>query len=147
MRHCTIDADSRIVSLVNYPASKAGCLAQASFANLVSTSRVSEFAPPSLQKPLSYVVGWCCCLGWIAGVPSCCVQLAGMVQTMILLMHPEADVSRLYQATLLLYCFLVLCVGFNIFCAQQLPLAEGILLFVHVLGFFVSKFPSHSLPF
>ncbi|CAK1355822.1 unnamed protein product [Cercospora beticola] len=98
---------------------------------------VSEFAPPSLQKPLSYVVGWCCCLGWIAGVPSCCVQLAGMVQTMILLMHPEADVSRLYQATLLLYCFLVLCVGFNIFCAQQLPLAEGILLFVHVLGFFV----------
>ncbi|KAM3418600.1 Glucan 1,3-beta-glucosidase [Cercospora zeina] len=112
------DADLRIVSLF-------------------SLSRVSEFAPPSLQKPLSYVVGWCCCLGWIAGVPSCCVQLAGMVQTMILLMNPEADVSRLYQATLLLYCFLVLCVGFNIFCAQQLPLAEGILLFVHVLGFFV----------
>lgn len=98
---------------------------------------VSEFAPPSLQKPLSYVVGWCCCLGWIAGVPSCCVQLSGMVQTMVLLVSPEADISRLWQSTLLLYCFLFLAVGFNIFCAQQLPLAEGILLFVHVLGFFV----------
>ncbi|USW48103.1 Putative amino acid/polyamine transporter I [Septoria linicola] len=98
---------------------------------------VSEFAPEALQKPLSYVVGWCCCLGWIAGVPSCCVQLAGMVQTMVLLIHPDANVSQLWQATLLLYCFLFLAVGFNIFCARQLPLAEGILLFVHVLGFFV----------
>ena len=62
-----------------------------------------------------------------------------MVQTMVLLISPDADVSRLWQSTLLLYCFLLLAVGFNIFCAQQLPLAEGILLFVHVLGFFVSR--------
>lgn len=76
--------------------------------------QVSEFAPPSLQKPLSYVVGWSCCLGWIAGVPSCCVQLGGMVQTMVLLVHPDANVSELWQSTLLLYCFLLLAVGFNI---------------------------------
>ncbi|KAF2214872.1 hypothetical protein CERZMDRAFT_110431 [Cercospora zeae-maydis SCOH1-5] len=105
---------------------------------IASLAEMASLAPTAGgQKPLSYVVGWCYCLGWIAGVPSCCVQLAGMVETMILLMDPEADVSRLYQATLLLYCFLVLCIGFNIFCTQQLPLAEGILLFVHVLGFFV----------
>ncbi|KAF2172958.1 hypothetical protein M409DRAFT_49461 [Zasmidium cellare ATCC 36951] len=98
---------------------------------------VSEFAPPSLQKPLSYVVGWCCCLGWIAGVPSCCVQLAGMVQTMVLLVHPNADVGQLWQTTLLLYCFIALAVAFNIFFAQHLPLAEGIILFVHIFAFFV----------
>lgn len=114
---------------------------------------VSEFAPPSLQKPLSYVVGWCCCLGWIAGVPSCCVQLAGMVTTvshlaragrcdtehlqMVLLVHPNADVNQLWQATLLLFCFIVMAAAFNIFFAQHLPLAEGIILFAHIFGFFV----------
>lgn len=66
-----------------------------------------------------------------------------MVQTMVLLVSPEADISRLWQSTLLLYCFLFLAVGFNIFCAQQLPLAEGILLFVHVLGFFVGRHGYH----
>lgn len=99
--------------------------------------QVSEFAPASLQKPLSYVVGWCCCLGWIAGVPSCCVQLAGMVEAMIKLVHPDADVSQLWQVTLLLWCFIMLAVGFNIFFARHLPLTEGIILFLHVFGFFV----------
>ncbi|SMR44927.1 unnamed protein product [Zymoseptoria tritici ST99CH_3D1] len=98
---------------------------------------VSEFAPHNVQKPLSYIVGWCCCLGWIAGVPSCCVQLAGMVQGLILLVNPNANVGELWQATLLLYCFVLMAVGFNIFCAQHLPLAEGVLLCVHVFGFFV----------
>ncbi|CZT22710.1 related to amino acid transporters [Ramularia collo-cygni] len=98
---------------------------------------VSEFAPPSLQKPLSYVVGWCCCLGWIAGVPSCCVQLAGMVQGLVVLVNPAANVSDPWKTTLILYAFILLAVGFNIFCAQHLPLAEGVLLFVHVFGFFV----------
>lgn len=71
------------------------------------------------------------------GVPSCCLQLSGMVQTMVLLVHPGANVNQLWQVTLMMYCFLALAVGFNIFCAQHLPLAEGILLFVHVFAFFV----------
>lgn len=97
---------------------------------------VSEFAPPAFQKPLSYVVGWCCCLGWIAGVPSCCIQLAGMVQEMVKLVYPLASVDELWKTTLLLYCFCFLAVGFNIFFAQHLPLAEGIILFAHVFAFF-----------
>ena len=31
---------------------------------------VSEFAPPSTQKILSYVIGWFCVLGWQAGIVS-----------------------------------------------------------------------------
>lgn len=58
-------------------------------------------------------------------MPSCCVQLAGMVQGLILLVNPNANVGELWQATLLLYCFVLMAVGFNIFCAQHLPLAEG----------------------
>ncbi|KAK0304625.1 hypothetical protein LTR82_017132 [Friedmanniomyces endolithicus] len=97
---------------------------------------VSEFAPPSLQKPLSYVVGWCCCLGWIAGIPSCGIQLAGVVQAMVLLVNPNADVGKLWQSTLLVFLFVLLTVGFNVFFAHHLPLAEGIVLFLHVFAFF-----------
>ncbi|KAK3724871.1 hypothetical protein LTR37_000919 [Vermiconidia calcicola] len=97
---------------------------------------VSEFAPPRFQKSLSYVVGWCCCLGWIAGIPACGLQLAGIVQDMVLLVHPEAAVTTLWQTTLILFLFVMLTVGFNIFFAHHLPLAEGIILFAHVFGFF-----------
>lgn len=95
-----------------------------------------EFAPRNYQKGLSYVVGWCSCLGWLAGIPSCGIQLAGIVQEMVLLVHPEADVSTLWQTTLLTFAMVVLTVAFNIFFAQHLPLAEGIILFAHVFGFF-----------
>ena len=101
-----------------------------------NSPKVSEFAPPRYQKPLSYVVGWCCCLGWISGIPSCGLQLAGMVQAMVELVYPEATVDHLWQTTLLVFLFVLLTVGFNIFFARHLPLAEGIVLFVHIFAFF-----------
>lgn len=55
---------------------------------------------------------------------------------MILIMNPDADVSQLWQATLILFAWVLLIVAFNVFLAQQLPLAEGIILIVHVFGFF-----------
>ncbi|WPG98162.1 Hypothetical protein R9X50_00094800 [Acrodontium crateriforme] len=97
---------------------------------------VSEFAPPSLQKSLSYVVGWCCCLGWIAGIPACAFQLAGLVQEMVLLGYPDANIQQLWQQTLIVFLFILLTVGFNIFFAHHLPLMEGIILFLHFFAFF-----------
>jgi choline transport protein len=96
---------------------------------------VSEFAPPSLQKPLSFIVGWCCCLGWIAGIPSCGIQLAGIVQELVVLTRPDLTIE-MWQTTLIIFLFVILTVGFNIVAAQHLPLAEGIILFLHVFGFF-----------
>lgn len=98
--------------------------------------QVSEFAPPKYQKSLSYVVGWCCCLGWISGIPSCGLQLAGVVQEMVILVYPNANVQTLWQTTLMVFLFVVLTVGFNIFFARHLPLAEGVVLFIHVFAFF-----------
>lgn len=95
-----------------------------------------------MQKPLSYIVGWLCCLGWIAGIPSCGIQLAGIVQDMVVLVHPDTGFtsgdtpSELWKATLVVFLFVLLTVGFNIFFAQHLPLAEGIVLFLHIFGFF-----------
>lgn len=55
---------------------------------------------------------------------------------MVLLVNPAADVARLWQTTLIVCLFVLLTVGFNIFFAQHLPLAEGIVLFLHIFGFF-----------
>lgn len=62
--------------------------------------------------------------------------MAGILEAMILLVNPDANVSGLWQTTLIVFLFIILTVCFNIFCAQQLPLAEGMILFVHIFGFF-----------
>ncbi|KAK1060755.1 hypothetical protein LTR33_012836 [Friedmanniomyces endolithicus] len=80
--------------------------------------------------------GWCCCLGWISGIPSCGIQLAGVVQAMVVLVNPNANVETLWETTLLVFFFVLLTVGFNVFFAHHLPLAEGIVLFLHVFAFF-----------
>lgn len=89
-----------------------------------------------MQGPLSYVVGWCCCLGWIAGIPACGLQLAGIVQEMVILIYPDTDITTLWKTTLIVFLFVFLTVGFNVFFARHLPLAEGIVLFLHVFAFF-----------
>lgn len=55
---------------------------------------------------------------------------------MVNLTHTEADYDLAWQATLTVFLFIMLTVGFNIFFARHLPLAEGIVLFLHVFGFF-----------
>jgi choline transport protein len=97
---------------------------------------ISEFAPRPMQKPLSYIVGWLCCLGWVSGVPACGLQLAGIVQEMVKLTYPDADYDTAWQVTLTVFLFIILTVGFNMYFAQHLPLAEGVVLFLHVFGFF-----------
>lgn len=97
---------------------------------------VSEFAPPSFQKSLSYIVGWSAGIGWVSGIPACAQMLSSLVIGMILLVNPEAEIGELWHVTLIMMLWLFLMVGFNIFLAQHLPLAEGIVLVLHVFAFF-----------
>ncbi|KAJ4392761.1 hypothetical protein N0V91_011276 [Didymella pomorum] len=97
---------------------------------------VSEFAPPSFQKSLSYIVGWSAGVGWVSGIPACAQMLSSLVIGMILLVNPEAQIGELWHVTLIMMLWLLLMVGFNIFLAQHLPLAEGIVLVLHVFAFF-----------
>jgi choline transport protein len=64
------------------------------------------------------------------------LQLAGIVQAMVQLTHSSGDYTLAWQATLTVFLFILLTVGFNIYFAQHLPLAEGIVLFLHVFEFF-----------
>ena len=97
---------------------------------------VSEFAPASVQKPLSYIIGWLACLGWVTGCPAAAQLTSALVQGLVLLKNPDADFTQLYQTTLMVMLFLLATCAFNIFLARSLPTAEGIFLIVHILGFF-----------
>lgn len=97
---------------------------------------VSEFAPPSVEKPLSYLVGWCSCLGWVTGNPAIAQLTSTLVQGLVLLKNENAHVAALWQTALFIMAFLIVAVAFNIFFAEKLPLAEGIFLILHIVGFF-----------
>jgi choline transport protein len=97
---------------------------------------VSEFAPPHIQKPLSYMVGWMSALGWVTGCPATAQLTGSLIQGLVYLKNPNADFGALWQFALLVMLILLLSCGFNIFGTQILPTAEGIFLIVHVLGYF-----------
>ncbi|CAJ2504313.1 Uu.00g117070.m01.CDS01 [Anthostomella pinea] len=71
---------------------------------------VSEFAPPTWEKPL--------------------------IHRMVLLVYPDASVASNWQTTLLLFAFLLVAFLFKLYAADFLPLAEGGILILHVVGFF-----------
>ena len=75
-------------------------------------------------------------MGWITGCPPIAQLTSTLVQGLVLLWHPDANVATLWQTTLFIMLFLVAGTAFNIFCARQLPLTEGIFMVVHVVGFF-----------
>ncbi|KAI0469300.1 putative GABA permease [Xylaria cf. heliscus] len=74
---------------------------------------VSMLAPPSVQKPLSYMTGWLTITGWQSLVASGGYVTGTMIQGLILLTYPE------YAE--------------NIF--------EGFILVIHIVGFFAVIFP------
>jgi amino acid transporter len=69
-------------------------------------------------------------------VPSCATQLAGIIQQLIATGDPDTAFSTQWQVTLLMFAFTFLIVAFNIWGARHLPLAEGVILFAHIFGFF-----------
>ena len=89
--------------------------------------QVSEFAPATFEQPLSYIVGWMAFLAWVSAVPACAQVMTQMVQGMALIRNPDANIIELWQATLLIFLFMIMIFSFNIFLPKYLPLAESIM--------------------
>ena len=101
---------------------------------------VSEFAPQSAQKILSYFIGWLCVLGWQAGTASGCFLAGTEIQGLIVLNYPDY-VYQNWHGTLLTIAVVLVCAIFNTFLAKRLPLVEGIVLILHIAGFFAILVP------
>lgn len=80
-------------------------------------------------------LGWSAAVGWVSGIPACAQMLSSLVIGMVLLVNPEAKIGALWHVTLIMFLWLLLMVGFNIFLAKYLPLAESIVLVLHVVAF------------
>lgn len=103
-------------------------------------SRVSEFAPKSFQKLLSYIVGWFCVLGWQAGIAGQCFTVATQVQGLIIL-NDSTYVAQRWHGVLLTIAAASVAVLFNTVFARKLPLLEGLMLIILICGFFAILIP------
>ncbi|KAF2843012.1 amino acid transporter [Patellaria atrata CBS 101060] len=96
---------------------------------------VSEFAPRSGQKFMSYIVGWLCVLGWQVGNTAIAFLAAGQLQGLVILNNPSYVPER-WHGTMIVIAIVTFCQLFNTFLARRLPLVEGIVLVLHIFGFF-----------
>ena len=93
-------------------------------------TKVSEFAPPSLQKILSYCSGWFSTLAWQAFVVVDSYICAALVEAIIVVNHPTYVPQR-WQTTLLMIAFVSAMGAFNIIFARRLAMIEGFFAFFH----------------
>ncbi|GAB7357408.1 hypothetical protein MBLNU459_g8341t1 [Dothideomycetes sp. NU459] len=97
---------------------------------------VSEFAPPSQQKVMSFFTGWMSTLSWQAGTASGPYLVGTLIQSMIY----ENDSSygyAAYQGTLFVIGITILVGISNIWGARMMPVLQNLMLILHVLGFLV----------
>ncbi|KAK0637101.1 GABA permease-like protein [Bombardia bombarda] len=95
---------------------------------------VSEFSPPSIQKPLSYFTGWMSTLSWQAGTASGPFLVGTLIQSSVIVMYPEYAPTT-WQGTLMVIAVTLIVWILNIWGARGMPMFQNIMLVVHVLGF------------
>jgi choline transport protein len=79
-------------------------------------------------------------IGWQAGQASVAFLGATMIQALIILNHPDY-VPKRWQGTLIFYAVIAFIVFINTYLARWLPKIEGMILCVHILGFFAILIP------
>ncbi|OBT68100.1 hypothetical protein VE03_01538 [Pseudogymnoascus sp. 23342-1-I1] len=101
---------------------------------------VSEFAPRKWQRFVSYTVGWTSVLGWQTGLASLTFLTGTMIQGLLILNRP-GYVPENWHGTLFVIAITAFCIIFNTFLAKKLPMVEGMVLIIHILGFFAVLIP------
>lgn len=95
---------------------------------------VSEFAPARYQKSLSYLTGWMSTLSWQTGTAAGSVLTGTIIQALIQVNKPDYG-SSAWQGTLLVLSMILVIFIANTLGARDLPLAQNILLILHIFGF------------
>lgn len=88
-----------------------------------------------MQKFLSYLVGWISVLGWQTGLASITFIAGTLIQGLIVL-NVESYVFERWHGTLLVIAIVAFAVLFNTLLAKRLPMIEGMVLILHLAGFF-----------
>ncbi|KAF1817486.1 putative amino acid transporter [Eremomyces bilateralis CBS 781.70] len=96
---------------------------------------VSEFAPPRIQKSLSYISGWLSTICWQSIIAAGCWVIGNIILALASINNVDFA-PTLWQATLIIFAVVIAISLFNIFAAKQLPLAEGLFALFHILAWF-----------
>jgi choline transport protein len=95
---------------------------------------VSEFAPPSIQRSLSYFTGWMSTLSWQAGTASGPFLVGTLIQSSATIMYPDYAATN-WQGTLMVIAVTILVWALNVYGSKAMPLFQNVMLMVHVFGF------------
>lgn len=101
---------------------------------------VSEFSPRWCQKYLSYITGWLLAIGWQGSIVGLSFVAGTIVQGLITLNNPSY-VPEQWHGTLLVIAAVVIAIAINTLLAKTLPMAEFLILFLHVAGLFAIMIP------
>ena len=118
---------------------------------------VSMLAPPWSQKILSYITGtllmaplptdidsyitgWLTVLGWQASFATANFVSAALIQGLIVLTRPSYD-PQPYQHMLLFWAVMAFAVFINVLASTVLPKFEGLILVLHIVGYFAILLP------
>lgn len=97
-------------------------------------------APRSYRKFLSFITGWVTLIGWQATTASS-AYLAGTILQSTILMLDTRYTPQPYQAMLLGWAVLAFAVAINVVGSKTLAHFEGLILILHILGFFAILIP------
>ena len=95
----------------------------------------SEFAPPSLQKPLSYAAGWLSALSWCCGSTSGFFLAGSLIQAVLVELHPNAYTPRAWKGYLFVFALATIGALVNIYLSRKLPKLEGLAFILTLAGF------------
>ena len=118
---------------------RALCLIELLLTTLLAICRyhwTSEFAPPSLQRFLSYISGWLSSLAWACGVASGMFIIGNLIPALISLEHPDF-VPHVWHGYLLVVLTCIICFLINGFFARHLPFLEKFVMVFTGLAFIV----------
>lgn len=85
-------------------------------------------------------MGWLCVLGWQVGNTAIAYLAGTIIQGLAILNNPDYT-PKAWEGTLIIWAVLTFSIVFNTFFASKLPLLEGIVLVLHILGFFAILIP------
>ncbi|KAJ5279372.1 choline transport protein [Penicillium angulare] len=100
----------------------------------------SMLAPRSCMKLISYLTGWLTVIGWQATYATSCYLCGTLIQGLITLTQKDYKPES-WHATLLFWAVAVFSVSINCVGGKLLPRFEGLILFLHILGFFAILIP------
>ncbi|KAI1471073.1 putative GABA permease [Daldinia caldariorum] len=101
---------------------------------------VAMLASSSSRRFLSYITGWLTMAGWQAVTASAAYLIGTLLQSVIILLKSDYT-PKPWQAVLFLWAVLAFAVFINTVASKTLAYFEGLILVLHVLGFFAVLIP------